>query len=289
VLNADQKITPNIAGQNIVGLFDSGVGGLTVLNSLLKTHLPVAQYAYFGDTAWMPYGNKSAKVIEERVRKIIHWHVNTNRASALMVACNTSAALLYNQLRDPVFCPVPFIDPISPITAWLGMQQPYKKVGLLATPGTVKSEGFTRALAHWTDQVYIKSVACEGLAAAIEQGTQGQQEVVHLLHVYLAPLLAWGAEAIILGCTHYPLAKKQLALLVPAEIALLDPADWMAEKLACHLGNTHGVSHTAPPDLTCSVSGLPGRFQEVLAQLNLPLCLKSVRVEHALGSSDIRA
>lgn len=260
------RLTPTLP----IGLYDSGVGGLSVLDQLLG-ELPGESYVYFGDTLNMPYGNKSKETLRGLVEGILEWLCREQGVKLVAVACNTTAGMLYEELQS--LCPVPLVDPITPLCTWIAREQVYSKVGILATPKTVESGRYETVIADRTSKVQTRQVACEGLASLIEQGQMNTPECQALFMEYARPLLDWGAEAIVLGCTHYPHLMPVVRDSLPEGVDLLDPALWMGravreELAALNLLNPATSSVPMPASsVKMTVSDAPQAF------LNTALCL----------------
>jgi glutamate racemase len=254
--------------QQPIGLFDSGVGGLTVLETLVRL-LPNENYLYFGDTLHMPYGSKSFSEIEQLVEGILTWLCDVQQVKLVAVACNTSAGVLYEQLAAR--CPVPLVEPITPICEWLATDATFEKVGLMATPTTVLSNRYASVLQNLNSRIALKQIPCDGLAKLIESGLAGTSECNTLLKGFLDPLVAWGMEALVLGCTHYPHARKQISQLLPAEVQILDPADFMGQRVQhCLKATEQQTVQTQPGVSQYFVSADPEAFLKTAQQLNLP-------------------
>lgn len=257
------SIHPNLP----IGLFDSGVGGLTVLDCLLEV-LPKEQYVYFGDTLHMPYGSKSFEEIRLLVDGILHWMCEVQQVKLVTVACNTSAGVLYDDLAQR--CPVPLIEPITPVCQWLATDDSFRKVGLIATPTTVRSNRYGSVLEKLNPAIALQQVPCDGLARMIESGETETEECEALLRQFLEPLVEWGLEALILGCTHYPHAAKQIQKILPAGVHLIDPATLMAQEALQQLGSRNLINKTASTvKVDCYVSQNPLFFKETSQRLPL--------------------
>lgn len=256
-------IHPNLP----IGLFDSGVGGLTVLDSLLEV-LPHEQYVYFGDTLNMPYGSKSFDEIRLLVDGILNWMCEVQQVKLVAVACNTSAGVLYEELIQR--CPVPLVEPITPVCEWLAKEDTFRKVGLIATPTTVRSNRYGAVLKELNPAIELQQVPCDGLARLIESGLTDTEECEVLLRGFLEPLADWGLEALILGCTHYPHAARQIQKILPAGVQLLDPAEFMAQTTVQHLTSRNLLNPSTNGSKTdCYVSQNPVFFKETSQQLPL--------------------
>lgn len=250
-----------------IGLFDSGVGGLTVLDSLVQ-RLPQENYVYFGDTLHMPYGSKAFEEIETLVEGILQWLCEEQQVKLVAVACNTSAGVLYETLATR--CLVPLVEPITPVCRWLAETATFQKIGLIATPTTVRSNRYATVLQSLNPSLQLNSVGCEGLAKLIEEGHADIPACRALLESYLGPLVAWGMEALILGCTHYPHARKQIESLLPSSIQLLDPAEFMAAEVQSILNQQQLQNlSTTTGQIAYHVSHDPLLFQQTAQKLPL--------------------
>ncbi len=228
-----------------LGVFDSGLGGLTVL-AALRRRLPRARLLYAADSAYAPYGERDAAYVIERSRVLTRFLL-AEGAQLLVVACNTATALAIAELRRE-WPGVPFvgIEPaIKPALAARG--QADGPVGVLATPATLGSDRFRTLLARHGADSPVLLQPCPGLAEAIE--TRGPQDpaTLDLLRDLCAPLKAAGCTRVVLGCTHYPLLAEAI-LRVFGEPApqLLDPADAVAAQAARLAGELPGCAAAAP-------------------------------------------
>ncbi len=243
-----------------IGIFDSGLGGLRVLDRLMQA-LPDERFVYLGDTLHMPYGEKTQAQLDEYVSGCLDWLFSRHQVKMVVVACNTASAATAHLFRADM----PFVDPVTPICRWLATEHPYKKVGVMATRATVASQRYGKLLQSLQAPVEVVQVACGNLATVIEEGRGQSAECNALIQEYLQPLLAAQVEAIILGCTHYPYVLDQVAALAPG-VDILDPAVFMALEAKRLLAET-GL---AAPDKTNRpyaevdyfVTAEPDRFYE---------------------------
>ncbi len=212
-----------------IGIFDSGLGGLRVLDRLMHT-LPDEHFVYLGDTLHMPYGQKTQAEVEQYVEDCLHWLFTVHQVKMVVVACNTAASVAAHVFeresaqRQPA---VPFVDPVTPICRWLKTDARYSHVGLMATPATVASHRYPKLLTDLQADVRLTQLACGNLATVIEEGGGNTAACAELLAGFTGILSAQQVEAVILGCTHYPYVMDQIAALMP-EAEILDPAVFMA-------------------------------------------------------------
>ena len=201
-----------------VGVFDSGVGGLSVLREI-RARLPGESLLYVADSGHVPYGEKSPEYIRERCRQIADFFLEQG-AKALVLACNTATAAAVAELRErhpglPIVGMEPAVKPAAAATR-------SGTVGVLATTGTLKSARFAALLDRFAGDVRVITQPCPGLVECVEQGALDAPATRALLDAFVQPLLAAGCDTLILGCTHYPFLKPLLRQLVPAQVELID-------------------------------------------------------------------
>jgi glutamate racemase len=215
-----------------VAVFDSGVGGLTVLHELL-VHLPEEDFLYLGDTARFPYGTRSAEQLRRYVLEVADVLLDQG-AKLLVVACNSATAAALPALRERVAGrdrQVPVLGVVQPESAQAARTTRTGRIGLLATPATVASGAYERALAERADGVRLTSVACPDLAPIIQGGFPFDQEVVDTVRAYCAPLRAADVDTVILGCTHYPLVRPMLQRMLGRGVELITSGAAMARRV----------------------------------------------------------
>lgn len=241
---------------------DSGVGGLAVLNRFVE-QLPGSPYVFLGDTAWMPYGEKPLEVVGQRVREVHQWLHQTYKIAAFVLACNTATVATYDKLQA-MNLPYPILEPVKTTAEWVNDHvTPGQKIGILATPGTVSSQRYLQFLDnHWD----VRQVACTGLASTIESGICEGKALDEVLLPFLNPLLEWGADVILLGCTHYSLIQEAIARHAGPRVQLVDSAEVLAQTAipaiqALNLSN--GVQRMM-------VTGDEKAFSQAMRQLPLP-------------------
>jgi glutamate racemase len=206
--------------QDPVGVFDSGVGGLTVLHELLVS-LPGEDYLYLGDTERFPYGGRSPAELRSFAIEIAE-HLIERGAKLLVVACHsasaTAAAVLEEHLRAR---DIDVIDVLRPAAQIAVVATHSGRIGLLATPATVASGAYERAIAGADPHVHLESVACPDLAGIIQSGFPFDESVVEIVRGYCAPLREAGVDTVILGSTHYPLCAPILQRMLGRGVTLV--------------------------------------------------------------------
>jgi glutamate racemase len=213
----------------LIGVFDSGVGGLTVLAALLR-HVPGADYVYFGDTARLPYGSKSAATVARYAIGAAHF-LEQQGISYLVIACNTACALAYDHIRAAV--PTPTLGVIEPGAAAAADASRRRHVLVLATEGTVQSHAYRSALA--ARGVHADEKACPLFVPLVEEGWVDHPVTEQVARIYLDGRFPGPADTIVLGCTHYPLLRPLLRRLAPPEVGIIDSAESTAARVAAAL------------------------------------------------------
>lgn len=209
-----------------IGVRDSGVGGLTVARRILEI-LPGANLLYFADTAHVPYGDKTPEQVRFYALSISDFLVGQG-AQIVVFACNTTSAYALDAARERF--EVPLVGVIEP-GARLAARQTSGKVGVLATAATVASGMYTRVLFCLNPDLHVREVACPAFVPLIESERTDSREVLAACHYYLTPLLRFGADTIVLGCTHYPLLLPRLQEVAP-HVRFVDPALAVAQEVA---------------------------------------------------------
>ena len=243
-----------------IGIFDSGVGGLTVLRELYR-QLPNESILYFGDTARLPYGNRSKAEMVQFVQEILSWMLQQH-VKMVIVACNTSSALALEAVRSQF--PLPILGVILP-GARAAVQQG-KRIGVIATPATAASNAYQRAILEIDATVQVWQVGCPEFVPLIEQNRITDPYTSDVARYYLAPLLAQKIDILVYGCTHYPHLAPVLRSLLPLSVKLVNPAVHVVAAAAREL-DLLGLrnTHTPLPTRFC-VSGCPQQFAQSSVQ-----------------------
>ncbi len=209
-----------------IGVFDSGVGGLSILDEALQ-QLPHHNYIYFADSANAPYGDKPPQWIAERSLQICRYLVEQD-CSAIVVACNTATAEAIATIRSTLDIPIIGVEPgIKPAA----MQSQNGIVGVLATEATLNSDKFNALLATLPEHCQFIKQAGAGLVPLIEAGLIETPEMQALLRSHLKPIQDQGADTLVLGCTHYPFLKKMIRVVVGDSMTLIDTSDAVVRQL----------------------------------------------------------
>jgi glutamate racemase len=267
-----------------IAVFDSGVGGLTVLHECL-VWLPHEDFVYLGDTARFPYGDRSADELRERSLAVGRRLV-ADGAKMLIVACNAATSAALPALREEFGATLPVIGMVEPAARQAAAASRNTRVGLLATSATVASGSYERAFAQAAPGVALTSVACPRLAPLIQSGGALDARAVALVDEYCAPLKDAGVDTVILGCTHYPLVRAVLHRALGRDVALVSSGQAIADEVERHLADRDLDNETdrrGSYRLLCT--GDEAEFHE-LAALSLQLPVDRVeRVEVRTASA----
>jgi glutamate racemase len=214
-------------------MFDSGLGGLSVLRELVRL-MPEADVVYAADSAHVPYGTKPPAFIRERSLAIARFLLGPQHARAIVVACNTATTHAVATLREafpstPIVGMEPAVKPAAAATR-SGV------VGVLATPATLDGERFAALVQRYTDGIELLTQPSPGLVECVEAGAVDGPEAERLLRLYTGPMLARGADTIVLGCTHYPFLRNTLQRVVGPHVTLIDTGEAVARQTARVLG-----------------------------------------------------
>ncbi len=204
-----------------IGVFDSGIGGLTVVHEL-RRQLPGERLIYFGDTARVPYGPKSPDTVRRYALEITEWLL-AHGVKAVVVACNTATAHALNTLRERFTLPI--IGVIEPGARAAVRASSSGRIGVIGTAGTVASGAYERAIHGLRADAHVFAIACPLFVPLVEEGWLATEPTRLIARAYLDPLAADRVDALVLGCTHYPLLKPLLAQVVGADVRLIDSAE----------------------------------------------------------------
>ncbi|HYE35718.1 glutamate racemase [Methylocaldum sp.] len=248
---------------NPVGVFDSGVGGLSVLREI-RRELPKEDLLYVADSGYAPYGDRTEQFIEARSVAIIEFLVSQG-AKAIVVACNTATGAAIATLRSRFQVPIVAMEPaVKPAAE----QTQSGVVGVLATRRTLLSGNFAKLVARFGADVNILAQPCPGLVEQVETGDLFGDATRSLVEQYVVPLLEQGADTLVLGCTHYPFLAPLIQTVAGPSVAIIDPAVAVARQLRRRLESRDLLSPGAHPGTERFwMSGLPNRMKPVISQL----------------------
>ena len=210
-----------------IGVFDSGVGGLTVAREIMR-NLPNEHIVYFGDTARVPYGSKSKETIIRFSRQIIRFLLTQN-VKAIVIACNTASALALDEVEKEF--DIPIIGVVKPGAQVAAETTVNKKIGVIATEGTINSRMYDKLITEQDPEITVFGKACPLFVPLVEEGWLKDPVTEEVARRYLDELLAQDIDSLILGCTHYPLLRSLLRGVVGDKVNLVNPAYETAKAL----------------------------------------------------------
>ncbi len=225
-----------------IGVFDSGVGGLTVAREIMR-QLPNESIIYFGDTARVPYGTKSKETIITYSRQIVEF-LMTKQVKAIVIACNTASAFALEAVQQEVSIPV--IGVVKPGAKVAAETTKNQKVGVIATEGTINSHIYTDYLSRTNPDVEVYGKACPLFVSLVEEGWLDDPITTEIADRYLAELKESGVDTLVLGCTHYPLLRRTIQKVMGDEVTLVNPAYETAKKLKEVLGQKGLLKESGP-------------------------------------------
>jgi len=218
-----------------IGIFDSGIGGLTVA-AAIRDRLPGVPLLYFGDTAHMPYGDKSEDAIRYYSIRIAHYLLK-HKAKAIVIACNTASSIASRVVEEFVDGRVPVYNVIDPVVDQIGQRYPNGKVGVIGTKATVRTAAYAKGIAAVAPECDVRMLATPLLAPMIEEGFFNNNISTSILKSYLSNRKLKGIEALVLGCTHYPLIRSEIAAILGDRVELMDSAQLLASQLEAEWGS----------------------------------------------------
>jgi glutamate racemase len=204
-----------------IGVFDSGLGGLTVAHAIMR-QLPAESLIYFGDTARVPYGPKSPETVRRYSREISAFLIEQG-VKAIVVACNTATAHALPMLREEL--DVPVIGVVEPGARAAVHATRSGRIGVIGTTGTIRSQAYVRAIHAEAPDARVTAIACPLFVPLVEEGWTNHEAAQLVAEEYLAPLVKEGVDTLVLGCTHYPLLKPLIGEIVGRSVRLIDSAE----------------------------------------------------------------
>lgn len=245
-----------------IGVFDSGLGGLTVARAI-RARLPHEALVYFGDTARVPYGSKSQETIVRFTWEAIHF-LRQHDVKCIVVACNTASALALPALVGQV--DVPLLGVITPGARAAAHATRAKKVGVIGTAATIASDVYTRAIRTLDPGITVYAQPCPLFVPLVEEGWDDRAATRLVVEEYLQPLRAARIDTLVLGCTHYPLLTALIQAYMGADVQLVDSATTCAHDLADLLAQQQLLATAGAPEETFFVSDAAARFAELGAR-----------------------
>ncbi len=232
-----------MSDRGLVGVFDSGVGGLTVWREVAR-QLPHESTLYLADQAHVPYGERSLLEVRRFSEAIVRFLLDGG-AKVVVVACNTASAAALHHLRR-AFPEVPFVG-MEPAVKPAVERTRTGVVGVLATEATFQGELFASLLDRYAEDAEVLTQVCPGLVEAVEAGEIETAETEALLRTYLTPLVEAGADQLVLGCTHYPFLRPAIERIAGSEVSIIDPAPAVARQTGRVLARDDGRSNRSLP------------------------------------------
>lgn len=245
---------------NPVGVFDSGIGGLTVLKEIFRV-LPNESTIYLGDTARVPYGIRSAETVLRYSFENTAFLVRQG-IKLLIIACNTASAVSLDRLRESLRIPV--IGVIEPGAKAAARATRNKSVGVIGTEATINSGAYTMSLKTLDPAIMVTGLPCPLFVPLVEEGFTDNEVAAMIADNYLGSLKGKGIDTLVLGCTHYPLLKEVISKVMGRDVALIDSAVETVRKLKAVLSQA-GMEHASPDNITRRfyVTDSPERFTRV--------------------------
>jgi len=261
--------------ERAVGVFDSGVGGLTVLRALCEL-MPHEDFIYLGDTARAPYGTKSSEVILRYSRENAEFLL-AKGIKLLVVACNTSSAVAMTAIASQTTVPV--VGVIEPGARAAAKASRSGRIGVIGTEATIGSSVYTRAIRQFRPDAEIYTRACPLLVPLVEEGWIDNDIAYRTVEHYLGSLKASGIDTLLLGCTHYPLLSELIGRVMGPRIKLIDSATATAVAVRQRLGTLKLLRGKAPGSQSFFVTEMPERFVRVGRRFFGPRVESAVRIE----------
>lgn len=210
-----------------IGVFDSGVGGLTVVKEIMR-QLPGENLVYFGDTARVPYGSKSKNTVCKYSRQIVRF-LQTKQVKAIVIACNTASALALDEIREEI--KIPIMGVVEPGAVMAANMTKTNNIGIIGTDSTIKSGIYNKYLHKINPEITVVSKACPLFVPLVEEGLWEDRVTEDIVSRYLHELKEYDIDALILGCTHYPLLRRIIGREMGNNVKLVNPAYETAKSL----------------------------------------------------------
>jgi glutamate racemase len=237
---------------NPIGIFDSGIGGLTVTHAITKV-LPNENIIYFGDTAHLPYGDKSVKTIQARAIAICDFLLSKN-CKMILIACNSASAAAYDLVNKQFGSKIKIFNVIDPIIQYVSEKHSDQTVGLIGTWQTVNSNVYQKKLRKLNSSIKLNSLATPLLAPMIEEGFCHNKIAEDTINEYLSNSLLQNIETLILGCTHYPIIRDEIEKFYANKVNIIDTTEVVALAVKKHLKKNNLKNDSKRTLLNCYIS-----------------------------------
>ncbi|MCC7301520.1 MAG: glutamate racemase [Bacteroidia bacterium] len=255
-----------MSSQAPIGIFDSGIGGLTVLSEIRKL-MPHEELIYFADSANLPYGEKPMEKILELSKNIVEL-LRSKGCKLIVIACNTASAAALKPLRE-LYPDFPFVG-MEPAVKPAAEQTKTKTVGVLATPATFQGELYASVVERFAQDVEVIRQPCPGLVQQIEAGKLHTHDTEGMLRGWIEPMLEKNIDTLVLGCTHYPFVKELIKKIAGEKVRIIDPAPAVAKQVQRILEQKDLlVSGTKAADITYFTSGSVEQMKSALSMLDM--------------------
>ncbi len=243
-----------------IGIFDSGIGGLTVVAELMK-HLPNEDIVYFGDTGRFPYGVRSAAVIQKFSRQNVRFLL-MKKVKYIIVACNTASAQALDSIRENF--DIPMMGVIEPGAKGALVMSKTGRIGVIGSTGTIASSSYTKAIHQLDERMEVFTAAAPLFVSLAEEGYIDKPAAKLIAEDYLIPLKEKGIDCLVLGCTHFPLLKEVISEVMESRIYLVDSAEWTVKSVKDDLYKRQLLNSTNKPGVyQYYVSDTPDKFVQV--------------------------
>lgn len=246
-----------------IGIFDSGVGGLTVAREVMR-QLPDEHIVYFGDMARVPYGSKSKETVITFSKQIARFLMEKN-VKAIVIACNTASAFALDEVAKMVNIPV--VGVVWPGAVAANKASVNKRIGIIATEGTIRSGTYSKVLKDINPSLQVFTKACPLFVPLVEEGWLYDQITIEVADRYLHDLLSYDIDTLVLGCTHYPLIRRTISKVVGDNVTLINPAYETAKMLEKMLDENDLRSHIGNGENEFYVSDSAERFKKMAASI----------------------
>ena len=258
-----------------IGIFDSGFGGLTVMSAISKL-MPKENLIYFGDSAHVPYGSKSKKVVTNFTVNISKF-LESKGVKLIVVACNTASAFSLDTLKKVIKVPIIGVIEAGAVVALQNTKN--KKIGVIGTEGTVKSNAYAKEIKKHDKKINCFSKACPLFVPLVEEGWNKGKITEEIINVYLKELVNKKIDTLILGCTHYPLLKKSIQKIIGKKIKIIDSATAVAMAVRDLLKKNNQLKNSGSGKYEFFVSDDPEKFKSLGSKFFDKKINKVIKVE----------